>query len=334
MALAPVDGAIEPSPGDTSLAPAEEPQDTQLATARRLLRKFRAQRAGWLGHLRSFIGVNLGLAGINVLTAIADASFYPWFLYVTASWGIGLLIHGLNYRGWVRDKERSIEQAEAIVGASRYEDDLMLLPPAAKDQDETPALGASAEEEAPALPAGEGEPETDEWSGLIASCREAVDEANRALDEAELEEEVSAATRDQLAQGLRTVEVVQRGARAIGEAIRAVAPKGSDSLNGELSALRARIDAASDERLKGVYEANLSLLEARRKKLDALMAEEERMRATVDGFLLAAQNVRLDAARLGAGHVPGRLSDLGDSLERLDQEVEVVRQVEAELDTL
>jgi hypothetical protein len=126
----------------------------------------------------------------------------------------------------------------------------------------------------------------------------------------------------------------QRGARSIREAIRAVAPEGVESLARELSALEARIAAARDERLKGVYEANRRLLEARRDKLEALTAEEERMRATVQGFLLAAQNVRLDAARLGAGHVPGQVAALGDSLDRLDQEVEVVRQVEAELEML
>ena len=111
-------------------------------------------------------------------------------------------------------------------------------------------------------------------------------------------------------------------------------PAGLASLEADLEALEKRITEARDERLKGVYEANLRLLEARRDKLQALTAEEERMMATVQGFLLAAQNVRLDAARLGAGHVPGQVAALGDSLERLDQEVEVVHQVEQELEML
>ena len=52
------------------------------------------------------------------------------------------------------------------------------------------------------------------------------------------------------------------------------------------------------------------------------------------GFLIAAQNVRLDAARLGTGQVPSLLGSLRDSLDRLDDEVELARQVESELEGL
>lgn len=329
-----VEGAIQPAGGD-DLAPFK---DGQVQTARGLLRKFRQRRAGWLGHFRSFLGVNLGLAGINVLSGLAAESFFPWFLFVTASWGIGLVIHGMSHRGWLRDAERSIEQAEAILGASRFDDDLLFLPPAPSDDDEAPPALVGAEEAPPALPRAEVEERDaaseEGWGELMTACGEAVVAASQALDRAGVEGEVNDSTREQLDKGLRTIEVVQRGARSIREAIRAVAPEGVESLARELSALEARIAAARDERLKGVYEANRRLLEARRDKLEALTAEEERMRATVQGFLLAAQNVRLDAARLGAGHVPGQVAALGDSLDRLDQEVEVVRQVEAELEML
>ena len=45
------------------------------------------------GHLTIFIIVNLFLLTINYLT---DGLRYPWFLWVTVSWGIGMLFSALR----------------------------------------------------------------------------------------------------------------------------------------------------------------------------------------------------------------------------------------------
>ncbi len=308
-----------------ALAPS---RPTHREIAYGLLKQFRKRRASWRGHFHSFIGTNLGLAAINVLSMIGVETFYPWFLYVTAGWGIGLVIHGLSHRGWVKDHTRAIEQAEDYLGVSRLEGDVLPMP--LGDTEKQEALKPHTEE-TPALPEHEGSGDS---TPLLDECLTAVDAAKRAIGEAGAENEACEAAEEQLDEGLRTVEVIERGLSSIRTAIRAVAPDGLDALDREIAALDNRISAASDERLKGIYGANHRLLEARREKLRALSNEEERMKATIQGFLLAAQNVRLDAARLTAGSLPGNMSSLGDSLDRLNQEVEVIRQVEIELETL
>jgi hypothetical protein len=131
---------------------------------------------------------------------------------------------------------------------------------------------------------------------------------------------------------MRNVERLAQGAETIRRALAEIAPQGG--LSAEIDALDARINAASDERLRQVYLANRSLLQARRAKVAALVSERERMFASAEGFLLAAQNVRLDAARIGAGHVPALSATLTETLDRLSSEVNILRQVEAELETL
>lgn len=311
--------------GGSALAP---PDLIPREIATGLLKKYREQRSGWRGHLHSFVGVNLGLAAINALSMIGAESFYPWFLYVTASWGIGLVVHGLGHRSWIKDHARAIEQAEEYLGVSRLEGDLLPIPIAGEKGRE--ALEPHVED-APALPEHD---EGADSTPLLDECRTAVDTARRALDSAGAENKTCREAEEQLEAGLQTVEVIERGLSAIRNAIRAVAPDGLDALDQEILALGERRSSANDERLKGIYEANLRLLVARREKLQALQNEEERMKATIQGFLLAAQNVRLDAARLAAGSMPGNISSLGDSLDRLNQEVEVIRQVEIELETL
>ncbi len=44
-------------------------------------------------HLISYIAVNLGLLGINLLTALGDRDPSLWALYPLMGWGIGLMIH-------------------------------------------------------------------------------------------------------------------------------------------------------------------------------------------------------------------------------------------------
>lgn len=44
-------------------------------------------------HLISYIAVNLGLLGINFLSAVGDKNPSLWALYPLVGWGIGLMIH-------------------------------------------------------------------------------------------------------------------------------------------------------------------------------------------------------------------------------------------------
>jgi hypothetical protein len=47
---------------------------------------------GFYSHLITYIVVNVFLAVINLLTYPA----FPWFLFVTVFWGIGLVSHGVS----------------------------------------------------------------------------------------------------------------------------------------------------------------------------------------------------------------------------------------------
>jgi hypothetical protein len=235
---------------------------------------------------------------------------------------MGLIIHGLSYRGWLKDNDSALRRARLRV--EQLEDEEAGLPPS----DSAPGL--PREKKAPAaLPSG-----TAEWDALVEECSSAVDRAKEALGSAEMDEAERAVLSDKLGNGFHVVEGIRRGALAVRAALLDVAPDGGVAIDEELGQLEGKIAATTDERLRGVYEANRRLLEARKDKVQTLEAEHERMRATVKGFLIAAQNVRLDAARLGTGQVPRLLGSLSDSLDRLNDEVEVARQVETELENL
>lgn len=312
--------------GTGSIEPVEDERAKQAST---LLCRFRRRRAAWLGHFRSFLGVNAGLAAINILSSMGTGGIYPWFLFVTASWGIGLTIHGLNYHGWLKDNSPSIEHSEHVLDTSRFGAPLLESPGHRGQLPSLPAGGATP----PSLPEW-AELDDGGWPALVSSCRDAVDAAQRALEEAEASPDAVGQARGQLAGVVSIVEVVQRGALAIRRAINEVAPEGVDTLERELSAMAAKITDTSDERLSSVHRANLKLLEARRERIEALESEEERMRATIHGFLIAVQNIRLDATRLGASASPGLVASLTDSLDLLNAEVDVARQVEQELEQL
>ncbi|MDD1774708.1 MAG: 2TM domain-containing protein [Methanobacterium sp.] len=47
---------------------------------------------GFYGHLMAFIVVNVFLAVVNFLTTPG----FPWFLFITFFWGIGLISHALT----------------------------------------------------------------------------------------------------------------------------------------------------------------------------------------------------------------------------------------------
>lgn len=313
--------AIVLSEDEAAIAEIEK-EDHLINQPSKLLRLYRAKRRGWQGHFRSFIGVNGGLAAINLITGLTADNLYPWVLYVTASWGIGLVIHGLEYRGWVKDHKTLIRNAQMRV--EQLEDESELLPEA-----QAAALPKMGKKKTPALPAGDPD-----WDALIDECTGAVDVAKEALDATSMDEAERVILVDKLERGLAVVEEIRGGAFAVRAALVDVAPDGGEALDEELRQLEEKIEATADDRLKNVYEANRRLLEARHDKVRTLEAEQERMRATTKGFLIAAQNVRLDAARLGTGQVPELLGSLSESLDRLDDEVELARQVERELETL
>jgi hypothetical protein len=63
---------------------------------RRIAESRVAEKKGFFIHLTIYILVNALLAIIWALTSFASKSWFPWFVFPLAGWGIGLLIHCLN----------------------------------------------------------------------------------------------------------------------------------------------------------------------------------------------------------------------------------------------
>jgi hypothetical protein len=70
---------------------AREEEARQVASSAATASTRRAQVNGWKQHTAAYLGVNGGLAILDLITG----SGFNWFFYVAAAWGIGYLIHSL-----------------------------------------------------------------------------------------------------------------------------------------------------------------------------------------------------------------------------------------------
>ena len=296
-----IDRIFESLDGLTRLgAPRESDAERQAAAARgeaiRLLKRRDKKRRGWRTHWQTFLVVNAGLFLLQVLEHIANARSVA---VVAVSWGVGLVLHGLSTRRWLEENRERFDAAERLLGHA---------PPAA-----APAIGTA-------------------WSERVERCKQAVAAADAVLGDLELKGANVSEARMQLQAGLVGLEDLARGGERIQHAIESVAPGGAAALEAELAALRQKAAAAGDERLRQAHARNADLLEARKQKLARLEAEVERLRVTLDGYVMLADNVRLDAARLGAGSLGKLAVDLKGPMAELQEQIDLVRAVESELD--
>ena len=84
-------------------------EDKEFHEARPRVRAFR----GFYAHLFTYIGVNLILLVLNLITA----PFNLWFYWVALFWGIGLVFHAFDvYTVWAQylrqEEERRIMEEE------------------------------------------------------------------------------------------------------------------------------------------------------------------------------------------------------------------------------
>ena len=66
-------------------------QEQEAATSAAVATARRAQVNEWKQHTAAYLGVNGGLAILDLITG----SGFNWFFYVAAAWGVGYLIHSL-----------------------------------------------------------------------------------------------------------------------------------------------------------------------------------------------------------------------------------------------
>jgi hypothetical protein len=76
------------------------------------------RRAGFLPHLYSFVGVNVFLLIVNLLST----PWYPWFIWPLLGWGLGLYFHAVaslptrgptfeqSFSGWREQRKKRLEK--------------------------------------------------------------------------------------------------------------------------------------------------------------------------------------------------------------------------------
>lgn len=270
------------------------PEDDTSREAK-MLRRWERKRRALRGHARSFFVVNGFLFLLWLTLAASVGVWFPWFVFPLLGWGMGMTMHALGYRSWERDHLPELQRARERLG---------LLPP----------------------PAGESS-----WDRLEARCQAAVAEARAAL-------EATPGTVDagpllaQLAEGEARLTELLRNARAVDQTLGGVTPGGVPSVDRAIATVDAEHARATEPRTRSALEQKRALLISRRAKVEALRAEQTRIEATAEGFLLAAENARLDALRFTRD--AAERTELDAALSRLHEELDVLEKVHRELSDL
>ncbi len=274
--------------------PRESPEAALLRTRDRRYRR-------WRRHIQAWLAVCDGLGALNLLVAVTTGITFPWALIPMIGWGVGLSLHGMVYRSWSKDNAQQIAAAERSLGL------------AAPEQKALPAPGKDPLEQ------------------LVQRAHIVVGRAQDALTEADIEgrassELDSAAVCAELDLGLENLEkLVQSGLRVR----RVIFEHGeSDELEDKIAQIDARMVGASPD-IEIALQENRALLLERRARIQGLTHEVERLEARAEGFILAAENLCLEASRIDAG--TGGVEAVAEPLERLKEELSVMRKVEAEL---
>ncbi len=289
-----------------------------LADARRLLDRSNRETGALRRHLAAYLGVNTGLLALNAVLAFSRGDSLEtakwWAPIVAASWGIGMLAHAFTALAWRHTHAQSLTDARKLVSEAAVV--VRSLPPAARVESTDPMLSPVGV----LLAVDSNTP----WDAVVRRCEDAVSRTEVAL--AHLPSGV--ALRGELTAGLERIRKLAAGAVRLRRVVREIAPDGPGPLASAIAELDQRIVVGTDARLRSLLESNRALLVARQAKLQALDDEEQRMLASVDGFLMAAENARLDVARIETAE-PRALPSLVVPLGLLDEEVALLREVEA-----
>lgn len=261
-------------------------------------------------HRRAYVLVNLFLILVNVLTWNPNEPM-PWVLFVLGGWGIGLGMHWLGFRDWMAENKLALDRAEAVLQNRMVE---------VGGGGSTPALGPA-------------DPDDLEWGRLLTRATELLALAEKSLEHLG---ESGHSARMMLRTGAEDVAKLGEGQRRLRQTLRDMDAHGTQAnTDKEINELRSKLQSTTEERLRGLYQSNLALMEARQSKIAALREDLDRIRASVQGFILAAENIRLDAVRIESGsEAPQAVRRLGEPLERMAREVSILREVEAELERM
>lgn len=293
----------------------------------KLVKEVQARRVAIRHHASAYIFVNAFLLLVNALTVAGSGVW--WFLLVAGGWGVGLGIHAVNHFFWIADRRREIAQAERALEASVEAWGDMRASGVERALEPGVPRRVLASTNPPAV---EHEPVDPAWADLMARVRRAAEGARSELHRLGAQGRDAA---DRLDEGLADAVRLHEGADRLALTVRGLAPEGAQALSAQLEAIEGKRDGAEDPRLRNAYASNAELLRALQGKVAAIDQDRERMRISVEGFLLSAQNLQIDAARLSAGDpVSTDFSGVEGPTARLAEEVTILRTVEDELRSL
>ena len=321
-----------PSPASSPPEPAEEPtllgrlwdwvRRRQVSPADRLRSEARKRRRRWLRHKSLYVRVNVGLFALNLAVLATSGNAELFAFPVLVFWGVGLLFHRFGYRAWLRENQPLFELHK--IDPDQPDPSPSTSPPSRPPSPEKGTQSGLGTQAQPAL--------SPQWEQLVTRCRRAVEAARRAL----VEQNPAAGTDEieaRLGSGLADIVRLARGGARLETLLAELAPE-VGSGPAALRSLEQTLAATTDPKLREVYEGHRALLRAREERLAQLRSELTRIRATIEGFILAVENVRLDLARKGSPTIHNASSNLRDFLRKLDDELDVLASVEVELDGL
>lgn len=249
-------------------------------------------------HLRIWMGCGVVFFLFNWVYPGAGI-FKLWSFYPVGLWGGIVLLHAVTYVGVIQD------EARALVSSGIASSQGGLSPGDVGDAD-------------------------GEWQRLQGELDRVFPMADEALVRLG---EAGRVARGELEVGLGHVKEIIGGYGRLCVALGMLSEEGE----GDEAIMEAQwaVERTSDGRLRELYAAKLELLRSREVKVELIKGDLERIRVCIEGFLLAAENLQLDAMRFEASQemaLDG--SALMVSIERLAEEVAILREVEADLEGL
>ncbi|MGF1510882.1 MAG: 2TM domain-containing protein [Myxococcota bacterium] len=260
----------------------------------RLVLRERRKKRALRGHTRSFALVNGFLFLLWLTLALSTGSWFPWFVFPFLGWGLGYSFHLVETRTWLSDNRAALVEARRQLG----------------------------------LPSGATVGTGDLWTILVQRCRASVEETLGALQA----KDTGSDARERLVESMGQVEALADSARDMEAMLQRILPSGLQGLRAQIAEAEMAWSNADDPQLKTAHAQNRALLQTRLKKVEQLVAERDRIAATLEGFILAAENLRLDAVRFVQGDLePGGLMA---PIQRIQDEVDILDKVRAELAAL
>ena len=270
-----------------------------------LVEKIQRAVGGFGAHAAAFLSVNAFLAGVNLVTS----SGYLWFFYPLVSWGVGFVLHGVNYLARRRELKRQLAEAGiswADIQAGR-----------------SVSGGHRA-----AVAAGPSSVTRDmEHYELVREARAIRD---RLLREISANEQLGRRMGDDAKELLTTYyDQLEKLVLRNDEFRKTVASLPEGSLERELEDYRARIPATEHAVLKREYEKAVEQGERHLKSVRELKQQKEIMGLRIQSSFGLLRQLELDFVRLknaestddirGLSSIRSKSHEISDYLEGLDE---------------